>query len=186
MSAHLSGQTPSSFGDGKLHQNLDPSLDGQESNAISNVENALIKSGVRPEKASSLAQVVMTQVASYHSGPLPTVRDFAGYEQICPGAARDILEMAKTAQANAHALQMAETYGEIWLKTLGVAAGLFVVGAMMYAAIYSALNGHDWVAGTIASGSGLALVAGVFIRISSNTPPKAADQPKQKQKSKRR
>lgn len=43
----------------------------------------------------------LIQARFERSGPLPTVADFAGYENVLPGAADRILKMAETAQAAA-------------------------------------------------------------------------------------
>jgi len=164
MSGHLSGQAPNNIGDGKPQNHLDQTQNEVDTSAIAMVKAALVKGGVRPDKVGTVAEIVMTQVESYHSGPLPTVSDFAGYEQICTGAARDILDMARNDQANSRELKRIEAYGTIWLSTLGILSALAVVGGMLFSAIYAAMNGHETLATTIASGAGLALVAGVFLR----------------------
>jgi uncharacterized membrane protein len=38
--------------------------------------------------------------SQFHEGPLPTPEVMKAYDEICPGAARDILEMAKTHQSH--------------------------------------------------------------------------------------
>ena len=47
-------------------------------------------------------QLVVQQASVSHSGPLPTPQDFAGYNQILPGAAERILRMAEIEQAHRH------------------------------------------------------------------------------------
>lgn len=47
------------------------------------------------KQTENLAITGRTSVTSVHMGPLPPPDVFAGYEQVCPGAAERILSMAE-------------------------------------------------------------------------------------------
>ena len=63
--------------------------------------------------------------AHSHEGPLPSVEMFAGYEKVCSGAARDILDMAKTAQSHQNYMQRYAASSEFWLPVIGIVGGRF-------------------------------------------------------------
>lgn len=45
-----------------------------------------------------LAVRIRTVISESHSGPLPQAEQFGEYEKVCPGAAKEILDMAKEEQ----------------------------------------------------------------------------------------
>jgi uncharacterized membrane protein len=132
---------------------------------LEKITEELTQGGVRRDRASPLARTVVSQVMAYHSGPLPTVGDFAGYEEICPGAARDILEMAKSDLAHRQRMDHNQMFGDIFLKALAMIIAASIVAILVGGAIYAAVAGHENVAIAIATGSGIATVIGVVARI---------------------
>lgn len=144
---------------------------------IENVKVDLVKSGVSKAQAPQLATRVVQTVASYHSGPLPSVNEFNGYEQICPGAARDILDMAKSDQAHQQLMDGRHFYGEMTLKIIGMIVVVLILLIMIGGSIFAATLGFEKLAIVIASGSGLALVAGVAVRILLGRQPKTVKSP---------
>ena len=93
------------------------SADGKVTEAIARV---LKDAGTRPTDAPRVAQQVIMTLESFHSGPLPPARDFAAYEQICPGAARDILNMAKEEQRQRYEIERKDLNGAIFLNLVGM------------------------------------------------------------------
>ena len=140
--------------------------------AIEDVKVDLVKSGVSKAQAPQIATRVVQTVASYHSGPLPSVNEFDGYEHVCPGAARDILDMAKSDQAHEQLMDGRRFYGEMTLKIIGMIVVVLILSIMIGGSIYAAMLGFERLAIVIASGSGLALVAGVAVRVLLGRAPK--------------
>lgn len=129
------------------------------------VQENLVKSGVKREQAATVAHKVVAQVSSFHSGPIPPAKEFAAYEQICPGAARDILNMAKDEQAHRARMDMASLRGEVWLQSIAIAAAFGIICIMVAGAIVAAYLGHENLGIAIASGGGLALVTGTIAKM---------------------
>ncbi len=99
----------------------------------------------------------MTQtVTRYPSTSLPSAIDFAAYEDICPGAARDILDMAKQHQTHLQTMERAEFWSEIFGKSLAVPILISFISAVVYLSAHD----HEWVAGTLFT-SGSALIGSV-------------------------
>ena len=152
---------------------------------LEEVAHDLVVGGVRPERAPELAQQVFSRVVSrVHIGPLPPVEDFAGYDEVCPGASREILDMAIAQQRHAHWIEKAEIIGEIALKVLGIFAALCVVGGLLAASVYCAIIGQTAVGVALASGAGIATIAGVFLRNFIRKPEPEPEPPKTKPKQK--
>jgi uncharacterized membrane protein len=144
---------------------------------LKKIADELAQSGVKKDRAPSLAISVVREVQTLHSGPLPPVSDFDGYEQICPGAARDILEMAKSDLAHQHEMDKLRASGEIGLKLVAMVIAGLIVFIIVGGAIYAAVAGHENVAIVIATGTGVAAVIGVLAKILL-TAPKETPKPK--------
>ncbi|MXW14084.1 MAG: DUF2335 domain-containing protein [Rhodothermaceae bacterium] len=50
------------------------------------------------DSPQELAVLIRTVISESHSGPLPKAEQFEHYERVCPGAAKEILDMAKEEQ----------------------------------------------------------------------------------------
>jgi uncharacterized membrane protein len=88
-----------------------------------------------------------------HSGPLPTVKDFAGYEQACPGAARVILDMAVNQQKHLHWIEKSA----VVLQCFGQVTAIAIISITLLAAYYFS-DRHVWLAGLVLMGSVSGLV----------------------------
>lgn len=130
--------------------------------------------------------VVKLLLRSRRITAVPPAREFAGYEEICPGAARDILDMAKNEQSHRARMETGMLRGEIFLKSLTIVVAFGIICVMTFGAIYAAAFGYEIVGITIASGSGLALVAGVIARIFFGKPNKPIPQSLPSKPSKKR
>jgi uncharacterized membrane protein len=97
-------------------------------------------------------------------GPLPAVEDFAGYDQVCPGSAREILDMAVRQQKHSHHMDRYNAHSEFWLPVIGICAAVSIVVAMFTAGIYLALNGHEHLAIGVLTGTGIATVVGTVLQ----------------------
>lgn len=61
--------------------------------------------GSSPTPAPKQAVVSLTQ--THHSGPLPDAQEFAQYEAVVPGAARELLDYARREAEHRHAIDLA-------------------------------------------------------------------------------
>jgi uncharacterized membrane protein len=133
---------------------------------VERLKQILERQGVRvdPAKARVVLQQVTTEIIKAHVGPLPAVEDFAGYDQVCPGSAREILDMAVRQQKHSHHMDKYNAHSEFWLPTIGICAALSIVTAMFGAGTYLALNGHEHLAVGVLSGTGIVTVVGAFLQ----------------------
>ncbi|EIK4807922.1 DUF2335 domain-containing protein [Vibrio parahaemolyticus] len=111
-----------------------------------------------PEVAGALLQVT-TQ--THFSGPLPPPDIMKGYEDICPGAARDILDMAKNDAEHIRQMQKGALRGNTIETVLGIISGLIISLSAIGAITYAAVSGQPVTAGVVGS---VAVLAGVFMR----------------------
>lgn len=147
------------------------------------VQRQLKAWGVGANAAPSAAQKILTITSTHtHTGPLPTAREFAGYEQICPGAARDILGMAMKEQDHRHAMDGRELKIISFLQALGVMAAIACVGGMIGAGVYLAIHDKTVAAGIALGGTGIAAVVTAFMRQGNAN---KADEPKPKGKARK-
>lgn len=139
-----------------------PSRDGEI--VVEKVKERLVTSGVRKEQAPRLAEQVVEIATSYHSGPLPPASEFAGYEDVCEGAARDILDMAKSRQAHVQFIEKVHAVGELALQLATIFSAVILVLGMIAGSIFASMYADKALGYEIAAGSGIALVIGPLIR----------------------
>jgi len=77
---------------------------------------------------------------SHHVGPLPSPESLAAYEALCPGAAREILDMTKENQKHRHkqenlTLDMAFSRQAIVFRLVGRGQWVGLLGIVLYFAI---------------------------------------------------
>lgn len=123
---------------------------------VKKIEAELVQAGIQEPAAQRLA---IKFVRKMHMGPLPPVEDFAGYEEACPGAAREILDMAVRQQKHAHEIEQKVVDAETFCRKSGVPAAIVVVLIIIAAVVICAIAGHDAVAGGLAAISLTTLVA---------------------------
>jgi uncharacterized membrane protein len=139
------------------------------------VAQILASQGVPPGKVGVLVQQITTEVQHrLHAGPIPPVEDFRGYNDVCPGAARDILDMAMRQQRHRHFVEKLGALADFILPVLGLIAAVAVIAAMLGAGVYLALHGFEKLAFAVISGTGLATVGGAFLQ---SWKPKKKDAP---------
>ena len=154
--------------------------------ALQNIKGVLVKEGVKPEKTTAVAQTVMMMSAEIHSGPLPSVKTFEGYERVCPGASRDILDMAIRAQKHNNSVERMQVMGELISYLVGILAAVSVIALVLYFSWLLARDGHDWVAGALVSGTGIASIIGAWFRQRQSEPEEKPDTKPQVKKKRNR
>lgn len=143
---------PEARNDQSVH---DGSSDDLEQEVIQSLEPF-----VQPERIREAANVVHAMmIQQSHSGPLPSSREFRGYEVVLPGSANRLLEMAEREQQHRHSLESVVIRKEATMKGRGqwfALASLFlmlsVVGLMAY-------WGHPVPAATLGTGVVIGVVA---------------------------
>jgi uncharacterized membrane protein len=132
---------------------------------IRQVEQELRSDGLEPEQAEKVIRLVRrVAIEKQHRAPLPTAEDFAGYEKVFPGAAKEILGMAIRQQGHAHQCDILTIKGEISYRNYGMLAAIFVVTMLVAESVACALAGQTAVAATLGGTAGIATLAGAFIK----------------------
>jgi uncharacterized membrane protein len=144
----------------------------QNGRLIENVRAAVERD---PEIARELTQIpqIQTFVQTFYQGPLPSVDQFGGYEQILPGAAERILAMAEAEQRHRQALEIQQQTdgadihkvaiaGQIQINKRGQWFGFSICFAVLLLAGYFAYLGFGTAAAAMAS-LDLVSLAAVFV-----------------------
>ncbi len=132
---------------------------------IEDVKGTLVKEGLKPEKADRVVQRIAAIItAEHHVGPLPTVKTFEGYERVCKGSARDIVDMAIRQQKHINSVEKIHAYAGLVLPLFGMLAAVCVIGMMVWAAFQLAMDGHEWIAGVVIAGTSFAAIVGQFLQ----------------------
>jgi uncharacterized membrane protein len=101
-----------------------------------------IRPFIQPERVEEAAQVVQAMlIQQSHSGPLPTAREFQGYESALPGAAHRILMLAEAEQAHRHALERRVVERDLEMKARGQWFSLIALIAILSVVVLFAYLG---------------------------------------------
>jgi len=114
--------------------------------------------------SGDVIQLIKMEVTRSHTGPLPTVETYEGYERVCPGSAREILDMAVRQQKHSNDMERYNAHSEFWLPVIGICAAVSIVIAMFTAGVYLAFNGHEHLAVGVLSGTGIVTAVGAFLQ----------------------
>ena len=106
------------------------------------------------------------QVSEEHhfSGPLPRPEDLAKYDQIVPGAAARIIQMAEKEMSHRHDNE--KKLSKIWTTVMSIIFAFLSVLILSLLCFYAIYKDYPTVAASIAVGA-IAAVAGVFLYKSS-------------------
>jgi hypothetical protein len=133
-----------------------------------------------PRHATQVVATIATTVESFRS-PLPSPDHFRGYDDVVPGGARELLDMATREQRHRHKMQLPEMV----YPYLGWFAGFVGFVASVGCATYLALNDHELIAGAMLSVPCLGVI-GWFIRSRVSHPQPAASPGRTAKKTPRR
>ncbi len=126
------------------------------------------------------------------SGPIPPPSALQGYENIIPGSANRILEMAEKQTEHRIELEKIVIQGDTTRSYVGLIAGFILSAMVIVGGIYLISTGHDW-AGGVLVGLDLVGLASVFVygsrsrraereqKSSETTPPQTPTSKKQHQ-----
>jgi uncharacterized membrane protein len=126
-----------------------------------------------PELAPQAVARMATAVRMF-SGPLPPPDVFKGYDDVVPGSAHEILEMARREQCHRHRMQ----FLEMLYPYLGWFAGFVCFLACVIGAVYLAMNNRLIVAGALLGVPCLGVISWfIHSRLSSTESPPTARAP---------
>ena len=115
----------------------------------------------RPEMGAMTVRRETTELSQY-SGPLPAPLDFAGYNEVLPGAAERILAMAEQEQRNRHANESRLVTAAVVSTYIGQGAAALLGVGVCGGGIAAILHGSP-TAGAVAILSALASLVTTFV-----------------------
>ena len=104
----------------------------------------------------------MVAAAEFMTGPLPPPHLLRGYEEIVPGSANRIIEMAERQSKHGPELERTIVRSDSVRGHLGLAGGFVLSATVIGGGIYLIASGHDWAEATLI-GLNLVGLAGVFV-----------------------
>lgn len=126
-------------------------------------DNKKQKEVVRPDVDKVLASIdpdkrnvivsAMVEMRQTFSGPLPRPADFKAYKEVLSNAPERILLMAEKQQQQQHRIDSEERIikADIRESIFGQVFAVLLVVLFLAAAVYLGVNGHDWLAGIVAT-----------------------------------
>jgi len=97
----------------------------------------LLKPLLRDPTQAPKTAAQLVAVLEMHKGPLPHPRILGGYDEIIPGAAREILEMAKAEQRHRHTMENRETAYPYFGMALGGTCLLSCIAGAVFLATHA-------------------------------------------------
>jgi len=113
-----------------------------------------------PELRASVVAVIQR----FHQGPLPPPDDFAGYENVLPGACDRILSMAEAQQQHVFALNQARMEGDFKEARRGQAYAMILALAGLGLCAWTAWIHAPWQVSVSLGAAGVALLIAPFFR----------------------
>ena len=107
-------------------------------------------------------RIIERVIGKFFAGPLPSPESLQQFENVLPGAAREIVDMAKSEQEYRHRITQAVVKHEARGNAMGVVAGLIVALVALSIAYLLGRDGHT-VAASIIAGIDLVGLVAVFV-----------------------
>lgn len=124
-------------------------------------DNKKQKEVVRPDVDKVLASIdpdkrnvivsAMVEMRQTFSGPLPRPADFKAYKEVLSNAPERILLMAEKQQQHRIDSEERIIKADICESIFGQVFAVLLVVLFLAAAVYLGINGHDWLAGIVAT-----------------------------------
>ena len=102
------------------------------------------------------------------AGPLPHPSDLRGYDDVVPGAAREIMDAWREETRHRHAQEKRDLGWSIFESVFGRIVALVFVLAALACATYAAVHGAEWF-GAILGGGTIASSIWAFVRQRSDS-----------------
>lgn len=123
---------------------------------------AVTPEGPFGDSAPRIVETRRTSVSASYSGPLPLPSFLQAYENVLPGSAERILQIAEQQSAHRRDVVASLVAAEVFRSRWGLWLGAAVAAAFLIAATVMVLAGHPW-PGTIVGAADIAGVVGVFV-----------------------
>jgi len=114
------------------------------------------------EEGVSKVESVLIASQVTMGGPLPVSSEFAAYEQVLPGAAREILDMAKAEQSHRHENNRKDLNGGITHQFLALLLGAALLGGCIWGAVHLAMNDQTVIAGLLLGVAVLGVITSII------------------------
>lgn len=118
-----------------------------------------VLASIDPDKRSVIVSA-MVEMRQTFSGPLPRPADFKAYKEALPNAPERILLMAEKQQQHRIDSEERIIKADIRESIFGQVFAVLLVVLFLAAAVYLGINGHDWLAGIVATLS--ATISAIF------------------------
>lgn len=109
-----------------------------------------VLASIDPDKRSVIVSA-MVEMRQTFSGPLPRPADFKAYKEVLPNAPERILLMAEKQQQHRIDSEERIIKADIRESIFGQVFAVLLVVLFLAAAVYLGINGHDWLAGIVAT-----------------------------------
>lgn len=116
----------------------------------------------KPQKRQHDEYAAAAYKETHFSGPLPPPEALAKYDQVVPGAAERIMQMAEKEMQHRHDTDNKTTKSIIWTTVISIVFAFLSVLILCAIVVYALYKGYSTVAGVIATGA-IAAVAGIFL-----------------------
>lgn len=118
-----------------------------------------VLASIDPEKRNVIVSA-MVEMRQTFSGPLPRPADFKAYKEVLSNAPERILLMAEKQQQHRIDSEERIIKADIRESIFGQVFAVLLVVLFLAAAVYLGINGHDWLAGIVATLS--ATISAIF------------------------
>lgn len=109
-----------------------------------------VLASIDPDKRSVIVSA-MVEMRQTFSGPLPRPADFKAYKEVLSNAPERILLMAEKQQLHRIDSEERIIKADIRESIFGQVFAVLLVVLFLAAAVYLGINGHDWLAGIVAT-----------------------------------
>ena len=109
-----------------------------------------VLASIDPEKRNVIVSA-MVEMRQTFSGPLPRPADFKAYKEVLSNAPERILLMAEKQQQHRIDSEERIIKADIRESIFGQVFAVLLVVLFLAAAVYLGINGHDWLAGIVAT-----------------------------------
>lgn len=118
-----------------------------------------VLASIDPDKRSVIVSA-MVEMRQTFCGPLPRPADFKAYKEVLSNAPERILLMAEKQQQHRIDSEERIIKADIRESIFGQVFAVLLVVLFLAAAVYLGINGHDWLAGIVATLS--ATISAIF------------------------
>ena len=124
--------------------------DNKKQKEVVRLDVEQVLASIDPDKRSVIVSA-MVEMRQTFSGPLPRPADFKAYKEVLSNAPERILLMAEKQQQHRIDSEERIIKADIRESIFGQVFAVLLVVLFLAAAVYLGINGHDWLAGIVAT-----------------------------------